>query len=217
MRYSHILFDLDGTLVNSEKGITNSVAYALSAFGINIEDKSVLRPFIGPPLLESFMKYYDFSKEEAKRAVEEYRVYYRKNGIFENELYPQIKDVLLSLKEMDCELWLATSKPTVFAKQILENTAISQFFSQVVGAELDGSRDSKESVIGYALQNANISDTSNFLMVGDRFHDIVGAHAHGINAVAVLYGFGSPEEFHQYHADYIIQSPSQLLQICLKQ
>ena len=214
MRYSHVLFDLDGTLVDSETGITNSVAYALSSFGISVTDKSTLRPFIGPPLLESFMKYYHFSREEAKRAVEEYRVYYRRSGIFENALYPNVATLLRTLKEYGCELWLATSKPTVFAKQILEHTGISDLFSQVYGAELDGSRDSKESVIGYALQSQNISDTKQFLMVGDRFHDIVGAHAHHIDTAAVLYGFGSLEEFQKYHAEYIIDSPLDLLEIC---
>ena len=214
MRYSHLLFDLDGTLVNSEQGITNSVAYALSSFGITVTDKSTLRPFIGPPLVDSFMKYYDFSIQEAKRAVEEYRVYYRKSGIMENELYPGVKETLYSLRSYGAELWLATSKPTVFAKQILEHMKIDDLFSHCFGAELDGSRDSKESVIGYALQAQGILDTEDFLMVGDRFYDIVGAHAHGIDAAAVLYGFGSFEEFKQYRADYIIEAPTELLNIC---
>ena len=214
MRYSHVLFDLDGTLVNSEQGITNSVAFALASFGISAEDKKALRPFIGPPLLESFMKYYAFSQEEAKRAVEQYRVYYRRSGIFEIELYPHVKDVLASLKNLGCELWLATSKPTVFAKQILDNTGIADFFSEVYGAELDGSRDSKESVIGYGLQTHRIDDTKKFLMVGDRFHDIVGAHAHSMDVAAVLYGFGSREEFEQHQADYILESFTELLSIC---
>ena len=214
MTYSHILFDLDGTLVNSEQGITNSVSYALASFGISVKDKKTLLPFIGPPLLESFMKYYGFSKEESKRAVEEYRVYYRKKGIFEISLYEGVEETLKALKAHGCELWLATSKPTVFAKKILEHTKLFNCFSAVYGAELDGSRDSKESIIGYALQMQNIRDTKDFLMVGDRFHDIVGAHAHGIHTAAVLYGFGSREEFLQYKADYIIESASELLKIC---
>lgn len=146
MRYEYILFDLDGTLTDSAIGITNSAIYALEKFGIEVNDRSELYRFIGPPLLETF-EYYGFSKEEAKMAVKYYREYYRDKGIFENLVYDGIEDLLKALKDNSKVLIVATSKAEVFAKQILEHFDIAKYFTYIAGGNLDGTRVKKDEVI----------------------------------------------------------------------
>ena len=214
-KYTHILFDLDGTLVNSGAGVTNAVSYALRKMGINETDTKKLYRFLGPPLDGSFRKYYGFSPEKAKAAVVAYREYYREIGIHENELYDGIKELLAALKNEGFVLWVATSKPTPFAKTILEELGILPYFSLVAGAAFDDSLNTKEKVIRHAMLLDGFSDTSRMLMVGDRFHDIEGAHACGIHAAAVLFGFGARPEFEEYGAEYIVETPADILNICL--
>lgn len=194
MKYDDILFDLDGTLTDPGEGITNSVAYALKKNGITPPPREALYPFIGPPLNESFMKYFGFSEADSFRCVDDYREYYRDRGIFENRLYEGIPELLKSLKSAGRTVLLATSKPTVFAAQILEHFGIADCFAGVYGSELDGSRTHKADVIAYALQKSGIDDVSHAVMVGDRFHDVVGAKQNGISTIGVLYGYGSQEE-----------------------
>ena len=147
------LFDLDGTLTDPGEGITNSVAYALSKYGISVPDRRELYAFIGPPLTDSFIRYYSFSEEEAERAVEIYREYFRDRGIYENTLYPGIKEMLSELNQIGKKLVLATSKPQIFAKQILDHFALTDYFSYVAGSTLDHSRTDKHDVIDSALVN----------------------------------------------------------------
>ena len=173
--YDVILFDLDGTLTDSALGITNSVAYSLKKYGIEVADRTELYKFIGPPLQESFEKYYSFSPEEAKRAVEYYREYYREKGIFENVVYEGIESLLKMLYASGKTLLVATSKPEEFAKTILKHFNLEKYFTYIAGANMDGTRTKKDEVICYALQNGHISDRSKVLMVGDREHDILGA------------------------------------------
>ncbi len=213
-KYSHILFDLDGTIVDSSKGVTNSVAYALKKFGIIEGDKKKLLKFLGPPLYDSFRAYYDMSHDQANEAVVAYREYYRDRGIHEHVLYPDIANLLDTLKKEGFTVWLATSKPTDFARVILEEQGLLPYFSFLAGATFDGSRNNKESVLRYALDEGGFNDTSRMLMVGDRFHDIVGAQAVGMDVAAVLFGFGSREEFLEYKADYIVETAMDLLPIC---
>ena len=146
--YKAIFFDLDGTLTESGEGITKSVQYALEKLGKPEEDLDKLRVFIGPPLMEQFMKYADVDETEARRAVEYYREYFAPKGIFENEVYPGIPEMLSRLVEAGFTLIVATSKPAVFAKQILEHFGLSDYFSFVGGSELDGTRKRKAEVIG---------------------------------------------------------------------
>ena len=139
-----ILFDLDGTITDSQLGITRSAAYALERFGIHIEDPSTLKFFVGPPLHDSFVEHYGFSTEDASRAVDTYREYYREKGIFENEVYPGVPEMLQRLKENGRRIIMATSKPTVFARRILEHFSLDGYFSYVSGAELSGVRNNKD-------------------------------------------------------------------------
>ena len=200
----YLLFDLDGTLTDPMVGITSSVQYALEKFGIHVKYLKDLIPFIGPPLDDSFQEFYGLSKEDAGKAVEYYREYFAPKGIFENEVYPGIPEILSRLVEAGFTLIVATSKPAVFAKQILEHFGLSDYFSFVGGSELDGTRKRKAEVIGYILETCEIKP-QDAIMIGDRKHDIEGAKLCGLESVGVLYGYGSEEELSKAGADHIIK------------
>lgn len=206
MIYEYILFDLDGTLTDPAIGITNSVMYALKKYGVEVGDRRELYKFIGPPLMDSFEEYYGFSKEEAKTAVEYYRKYYRDKGMFENLVYDGFEDLLKTLKDSNKTLIVATSKPEVFAKQILEHFDIAKYFTYIAGSNLDGTRVRKDEVIRYALESCNITDLSKAIMIGDREHDIIGAKKTGINSIGVLFGYGSRNELEKSGADFIVDT-----------
>lgn len=173
--YQTILFDLDGTLTNPALGITNSLAYALEKFNIEVTDKKELYRFIGPPLQDSFENFYHFSKEDSLKAVDFYRDYFRHKGLYENEVYQGIPDLLERLKAQGKKLLVATSKPEEFARQILKHFDLFDYFDLVAGASMDGSRRLKGDVIAHALTSAQVSDLSAAIMIGDREHDIIGA------------------------------------------
>lgn len=209
--YQYILFDLDGTLTDPGKGITNSVAYALKKFGISVTDKRELYKFIGPPLVDSFMNYYGFSEEDASAAVEYYREYFKPTGIFENEIYNGVPQLLETLKANGKIVILATSKPEVFAKEILKYFEIDKYFDFVAGATLDSTRNKKKDVIAYALENCGITEKSQCLMVGDRAQDVNGANANGIDSLGVLFGYGDIDELQTAGVTYIAETVGDIL------
>ena len=209
--YQYILFDLDGTLTNSELGITKSVQHALKKLGIEVEDRTVLRPFIGPPLLESFQVYYGLSKEESEQAIVYYRERFSVKGLYENEVYPGVEKMLQSLKNSGKQLIIATSKPEKFTMLILEHFDLLKYFDFVAGATMDGSRGEKADVIRYALEKTGIEDKSQVVMIGDRKYDILGAKENGLDSIGVLYGFGDYEELSVAGADYIVESAEDIL------
>ena len=215
MKYKYILFDLDGTITDPGIGITNSVMYALKKYNINVSDRSELYKFIGPPLSESFENYYGFSEEQAKMAVEYYREYYRDKGIFENLLYEGFKELLKALKDDDKILIVATSKPEVFAKQILEYFDSAKYFTYIAGSNLDGTRTKKDEVIKYALESCNIVDLSKVIMIGDREHDIIGAKKVGIDSIGVLFGYGDKNELEAAGADFIVDTVEEIGEVLL--
>lgn len=214
---TYILFDLDGTLTDPAIGITKSVDHALGFFGIRTEDLRELCKFIGPPLKDSFMKYYRFDEAKAAMAVEKYREYFRVTGIYENELIEGIDDLLRRLSENGKQLILATSKPKVFADIILEHFGLMKYFSIVCGSELDGTRVSKDEVIAYALEKAGITDLSSAVMAGDREHDVIGARKAGIDCIGVLFGYGSREELQQAGAAVLAGTVKELEAILIEQ
>lgn len=207
-----ILFDLDGTLTDPFLGITRSVAYSLKSFGIEVDDLETLKPFIGPPLDASFREYYHMDEAQSWKAVEKYREYFSKKGLFENKVYEGMEDFLQSLLNMDMKLYVCTSKPEVFAKEILDHFSLTPYFTGIYGATLDGSLKNKGDVIAHCIkqEQLNIQDC---MMVGDRQHDIVGAHQNQIPCIGVLYGYGSLEEFQEYHCDYIAKDLIELKKI----
>ncbi len=209
--YNTILFDLDGTLTDPGIGITNSVAYALNKFGISVADKTELYKFIGPPLKDSFMKYYGFDQNKALLAVDYYREYFSEKGIFENKIYDGVQEVLSDIKNSGRKIALATSKPELFAKQILDYFNLTEYFDFVGGATMDSSRNTKGDVINYTLQNLKIKDLSTVVMVGDREHDIIGAKQAGIDSIGVLFGYGDRKELENAGAVYIAKTVKEII------
>lgn len=208
--YRYILFDLDGTLTDPQEGITKSVAYALRYFGIEVENLESLCKFIGPPLKESFMKFYGFDEEKAELAVEKYREYFAPAGIFQNKVYDGVDSMLKNLKESGKQIVLATSKPQVYAEKILKHFQLDMYFSFIAGSELDGRRVKKGEVIAYALKGAGVEDVRTAVMVGDREHDIIGAKENGMDSIGVLYGYGCAEEFEKNGADAVVETVEEL-------
>lgn len=213
--YEYILFDLDGTITDSGDGITKSVQYALKSFGISVDNLKDLNKFIGPPLKDSFKRYYNFDDEKAELGLIRYREYYADKGIYENRLYNGIADLLEKLGENNKKIILATSKPEVYAKEILKYFKVDNYFTFVSGADFEETRVNKGDVISYALREAKISDLSKAIMVGDREYDIIGAKENNIKSIGVLYGYGDVIELTQARADYIVKNTSELLNIIL--
>lgn len=210
---TYIFFDLDGTITDSGLGITKSVQYALKTFGIEETDLKKLEPFIGPPLKDSFMEFYHMDEEQAKKAVKAYREYYEVTGLFENEVYEGIPTLLKRIKENGKQIVLATSKPEVFAKKILEHFQLDCYFSIVAGADLEGERVEKLDVMEYALSLAGIQNRDQVMMIGDRKYDIEASNQLGIETIGVLFGFGSKEELEKAGATYLAQTPEEIQEI----
>jgi len=204
MGWNTILFDLDGTLTDPKVGITKAVAYALGHFGIHVEDLDTLTKFIGPPLDEAFPQHYGFTRAQALQAVDKFREYYNVTGWKENIPYPGIAALLADLRAAGKTLAVATTKPEETALRVLNHFGLAQYFHVICGADLskpDGSK--KTNILRDALGRLDASDTAGFVMVGDRLHDVVGAHAVGIPAIGVLYGYGGRQELEEHGADYI--------------
>lgn len=214
-KYKVILFDLDGTLSDPKVGITKSVQYALKEMGIIEPDIDKLDCFIGPPLQVSFTKYYNFDEVKTLKAIDLYREKYKEKGMFENELYSDIPLLLKSLKEQGLTLVVATSKLTIFAEQILKYFNIDHYFQLIVGSNLDGTRTSKTEIIQYILKKYKEHNLSNFIMIGDRKYDIIGANNTEIDSIGVAYGYGSYEELSQSNPTYIAQNVNQLKDILM--
>lgn len=214
--YKYILFDLDGTLTDPGIGITNSVMYALEKFGIEVSDRASLYKFIGPPLLDSFQNYYGFTKEESELALKYYREYFKPHGLYENEVYNGVEDLLKDLKAKNKTIIVATSKPEEFAVEILKHFNLYQYFDFVGGASMDEKRVKKADVIAYALEKCNVADLSSVVMIGDREHDVYGAKQIGVDSIGVLYGYGDYEELQKAGADHIVSTPEEILSVINK-
>ena len=214
MTRENILFDLDGTLTDPMVGITKSVQYALRHYGIEEPDLRQLTPFIGPPLTDSFRRYYQFSEEQAREAVLVYREYYAEKGILENEEIPGIRKMRGELKGAGIRLFVATSKPEVFARRIIGHFRMGEFFTFVGGADLEETRVKKGDVIRYVMEREGIQAES-AVMVGDREHDIIGARENGIACVGVLFGYGSREELEAAGAEQIVKDAVELTRVLI--
>ncbi|NMB14924.1 MAG: HAD hydrolase-like protein [Gallicola sp.] len=192
MKYKNILFDLDGTIVKSEKGIFNSIRHALKEYSFeNISDEKLL-PFIGPPLIDSFQKEFDFNEEKAMEVVGKYREHYSETGLFENEIYNGIEELLNQLHEK-CQLFIVTTKPQPFAEKILAHYDLKKLFKKIYGPTFDGKHNDKRELMHFALEDSNLNP-SDCLMIGDRFYDMEAAAVNHVDALGVLYGYGDKKE-----------------------
>ncbi len=212
-----VLFDLDGTLTDSGPGITRCVQYALDReFGIKA-DLQDLRCFVGPPLLEQFMSYANLTEEEAGRAVARYRERYRAAGIYENSVYPGIPEMLFELRQAGFRIVLASSKPTVFCREILGRFGIARYFDYIIGSEMNGECSSKRDLIEKAIRVTGISDRSELVMVGDRKYDVIGAKQCGVASIGVTYGYGSRAELEYEWPECIVDNPTELRNVLIGQ
>ena len=208
--YSTILFDLDGTISDSSQGIINSIIYALEKYDINDYEMSLLRKFLGPPLHESFEKFMGFDKEKSLQAVKLYREYFSSKGLFENEIYGGVSDLLQNLKENGKALIVATSKPQLFTDRIMEHFNLAKYFDFIAGSNMDTTRSKKAEVIEYALSECNIKDKSKVVMIGDRAEDMIGAQTVGVDSIGVEYGYGTFDELKNAGATYIVKTVGEL-------
>lgn len=191
--YHNLFFDLDGTLADTEESILLSLQYALSQMGIEETDKQVLRAFIGPPLKDVFVSHYGMSEETALETLAHYRAYYGNGGLYKVQLFPGIETLLRRLYREGVRLFVATSKPEIYAQKILTHLGVADLFAEIAGSMLDNTRSKKHEVIRYLLER--YPDTvGDVLMIGDKIHDLNGAEACGIPAAGVLYGYGSVAE-----------------------
>ena len=213
MRWAHILFDLDGTLTDSAPGITNAIIYARKKWGLEPGTNADYYRFIGPPMPQSFEEFWGFSHEDAVLFLQYYREYFSTKGLFENNVYPGIYPMLSALKAAGRKMYIATTKPTVYSQRISDHFGFSEYFDMVSGSDfkLDNS---KYQVIERARTACSI-DMSSAVMVGDRSHDVEGAHEHGIPCIGAAWGFGSTEELRAAGADYIVQTAEELQALLL--
>ncbi|MGN0915047.1 MAG: HAD hydrolase-like protein [Succinivibrio sp.] len=207
----YLLFDLDGTLTESGIGIVRCVRHALEHFGIEEKSDEKLKQFIGPPLYDSFVTVYGMSHDDALKAVDVYRERYRDIGIFENAPYPGIIKVLTELKNHGYIMAVASSKPEIFVNRILEHFSLSSFFTVVTGATMDGSIGAKKDVIKLCLDRLSGCDIKeDSLMIGDKSHDVIGAHENSLKCIGCLWGYGSRKELEDCNCDYIVSSITEL-------
>lgn len=205
--YDILLFDLDGTLTDSAEGIINCVKHALDNMGFEMPEHP--ERFLGPPLYDSFAEFCGMNEEQVLEAVRLYRERYRDIGLFENSPYDGVKEMLERLQEAGKTLIVATSKPETFAVRILEKFGLAHYFRIIGGADINGTRNEKWEVIDYVLEQVGAVSKDNVLMIGDRKHDIIGAHRTGLKCLGVLWGYGSKEELETYGADFFAETPQE--------
>ncbi|BAL09832.1 hypothetical protein BJ6T_45650 [Bradyrhizobium japonicum USDA 6] len=207
-----IYFDLDGTLTNPKPGITRSIQYALERLNVAVPSEDELVWCIGPPLHASLEKLTG-SSELADRALLLYRERFSDVGLFENEAYAGIIDTLTTIAATNQRMFVATSKPAVYATRIVDHFGLRPYFERVFGSELDGTRVDKRDLLRYALDEAKV-DPGSAIMIGDRSHDVIGARTNGMTAIGVLYGYGSEAELRDAGAHHICAAHPELLGHC---
>lgn len=205
MNYKAILFDLDGTVVNTEEGVVNSIMYALDYFGIPDPGVEVIRQFIGPPLTGTFQNYFGMSDDEAFEAVLKFRERYINNGEFESSLYPGVYETLKNLKKQGFFIALCSSKNEPACNRILDYHEVSCYFDEIVGSSEDASREKKVEIIEEFFHRHPEYERFDVILIGDTKYDMEGAKLAGIDCVGVEHGFGSNEEMLEYGATCIFK------------
>ncbi len=213
MKYRNILFDLDGTLTDSGPGIIACIQYMLEHYGLPVPPAEELRVCVGPPLVDSFTRLFGFTEEKAHEAVGVYRERYIPIGMFENSVYEGIPSLLKGLYEAGARLYIATSKPTEMARQILMHFGLDGYFTQICGASMDERLTAKDDIIEDLLRRLSLSEEEKAAtcMVGDRKYDIFGGQKFGLDTVGVRYGYCEENELEEAGATYVFSTAAQLL------
>jgi phosphoglycolate phosphatase len=211
--YTAVLFDLDGTIVDSAPGITATLAYTFQRLGLPVPTPAELLVWVGPPILDSFRDLAHFDAEQSARALAIYREKYLAEGVYDATLYPGAADVLAAIAAAGIPLSLATSKPETPARAILDHFGLSGHFDELTGASDDEVRSAKKDVVEEALRRlaARGADLSRPVLIGDRHHDVDGAAHHGVPTIFVTWGYGSPAE--AAGAVAVVDTPAQLLEL----
>jgi len=212
---NNILFDLDGTLIDPKEGIVNSTLYALNKLDIQENYIDELDTFIGPPLRDSFANRYNLSDDMADKAMSYYREYFSVKGIYENKLYPGVTELLESLSSRNYQLYVATSKPTVYAKEVLKYFKIDNYFRAIIGSNLDNTRTDKTEIISYIISSFGLM-ASHTMMIGDRKHDMIGAKNNSMKTIGVTYGYGSLEELLSCQSDFMVNDCREIESLFVK-
>lgn len=208
MTYTTILFDLDGTLVDSGEGVLKCAELALRHFNLPIPSPEEMRTFVGPPLRDSFLRF-GCTEEMAKEAIAVYRRRYTTVGKFELFVYPGIEKLLQDLTAIGCKLYVATSKPETVSVEILQHLGLARYFTYIAGADQDKGRSTKSEVIAYLLEQ--VGDLDGALMVGDTAYDVIGSAQHGIPCAGISWGYGTLESIEAAHPAVIVHSTEELL------
>lgn len=212
--YRNILFDFDGTISDTSKGAIKGFKYVMDEFNLDYS-KMDLKEFIGPTLQESFKKFCGFKEEQILKAIKIFREYYNKIGLYESEMYMGIDKVLEELYNNKCNLYIASTKPTIFIKELLRNYELSKYFKDISGSPLEGKSIQKDMAISKIIKKYNLNRKET-VMVGDRKYDIIGAKQNKIQSIGVQYGMGTLEELKQFNPEYIISTPKEVLNIILE-
>lgn len=211
--YDYYIFDFDGTLVDSSEGIYNSIIFALKEFGIEESDREKLRYFIGPPLFHSFKHIYGVNDEDSNWLVAKYRERYKVKGCAESVVYDGVPEMLKALKEKGKKIAIASSKPKPFVDEISKHLGIFDYYDYVSAESFDKTHSSKEDLINNVLEHFGNPPKEQCLMIGDRFYDIDGAKATNLESAGALFGLGEVEELTEAGATYLLNDPSDLLNI----
>lgn len=210
MKHTTILFDLDGTITDSGAGVMHGMEIVLAHYGLPIPDRQALRVIVGPPLRDSFIRF-GVKPEDTEEALVIYRKFYVVDGWLENYVYPGMAELLQTLKENGCKVYVATSKPEHMAVHVLEHFGLAQYFDKICGASTDSTRDSKSEVIRYLLDQIEADES--IIMVGDTHYDVEGAAAFQIPTIGVDWGYGEAEDMRKAGAIAIAKDTLHLLQL----
>lgn len=213
-RYDAVIFDFDGTLVDTGEGILKSLQFAFEDHGRPVPDLRDLQKFIGPPIYYSFTTFYGVSEDEVGSYIKSYRKRYKEKGIFECRLYDGMEDTLCALKKEGVKLGVASSKPLHLIYDVMQVVGITDLFDAVVGTTLDDSRhEGKADLVDESRRKLGIEDKKRVLMVGDRCFDIDGAAGAGVDSAGVLFGYGSREEFEAHGSTFVLSEAKDILSV----
>jgi phosphoglycolate phosphatase len=213
--FSHILFDLDGTLTNPRLGIGNSLKYALRQMRIDGYSEEILEQFVGPPLQESFQNLFGLNERNTQLAVEYFRTYFGEKGLYENEPYSGIPELLQELHFSGKRVYVVTSKLEKYARMIMQHFEFDPYLDDLIGAEASGKHSGKGQLIAGLMERNRIVPAASVVMIGDTHFDLNGAKENEISSIAVTYGFGTPETLNPCHPDFVVESVDELAELLL--
>jgi len=212
--FEHIFFDFDGTIMNTSEGVFAGFDKVREYFNIELEDKSIYNTMIGPPLYESFDRVFNLKGSDLEKGIEIYHDYYTPIGVYKCKLYDDVVPLIKTLKAAGKKIYVATSKPEVYAHQLLQKFGIDQLFDYVGGTDMEGVRRDKIDVIRYVMDKNNLNEVKNScLMLGDTHYDIDGAKLAGLKSMGILWGFGSEASLRESGADFIAKDAAQVADI----